>query len=107
VVAVVGTRPVRCPVGTLEQLRESFPDGWAPAAVDVALERLRSGTRERWIYSLDPDEPSRCEVAEEGRTEIGVGPDGRVLWYVAITGKTFLVLPEEYAPSGLPAPAGT
>jgi hypothetical protein len=37
-------------------------------------------------------------------TEIGVGADGRLVWYVAVTGKTMLTLPDDLSPAG---PEGT
>jgi hypothetical protein len=87
----------RCPVNGLAHLRTRFADEWPVAAVDVALQRLSRETAERWVYPVDARRPADC-AGGEGNTEIGIGRDGRVLWYVTITGKTGLRLPDDYTP---------
>lgn len=99
VTEMIGATPVRCPAGDLTHLQRSFPDGWAQAAVDVALEQLAQGSNERWVYAVDRRRTASC-TPSNGVTEVGVDDQGRVLWYVAITGKTMLRLPEELTPSG-------
>ena len=91
--------PVRCPHGSTEQLRRSFPEDWSARAVETALSRMDFGTRERWLYGINPRRPIGCDATEE-HTEIGVGVDGRVLWTIDITGQTPIRLPETYTPSG-------
>lgn len=86
-----------CPAGSLEHLRGAFPEGWPPPAVEAALERMAAETAARWVYPLDEREPGRCGGGD-GQTEIGLDDERRVLWYVAITGKTGLRLPGEYLP---------
>jgi hypothetical protein len=89
--------PTECPIGTLDHLRGSFPEGWPPPAAEAALERLTAETTARWVYSLDAGDAGECGGAD-GQTEIGLDADSQVLWYVAITGKTGLRLPGEYTP---------
>lgn len=88
--------PLECRPDSLEHLRGSFREGWSPRAAEAALQRLESETDARWIYPLDTREVGRCDGAER-QTEIGLDAEGRVLWYVTITGKTGLRLPAEYA----------
>lgn len=85
--------PTDCPVDSLEHLRGSFPEGWAPRTADAALQRMESETASRWVYPVDRRETGRCGGAD-GQTEIGFDASRQVLWYVAITGKTALRLPE-------------
>ena len=98
VAGVLGA-PTRCPHRATEQIRRSFPEDWSARAVETALSRMQFGTRERWLYGINPRRPIGCDAAE-GHTEVGIGVDGRVLWTVDITGKTPIRLPEDYSPSG-------
>ena len=50
------------------------------------------------IWVVSPSERKRREVVS--RLEIGVGTDGRLVWYVAVTGKTTLILPNDLSPAG-------
>jgi hypothetical protein len=100
VTAAVGLEPRSCPTGTLDHLRGSFTEDWSPAAVDVALERLVSLTRERWVYPLRANNETSCDGAEP-QTEIGVGLDGSIVWSVAVAGRTTLRLPLGMTPAGV------
>ena len=91
--------PVRCPPRATEQIRTSFPEDWPPRLVETALSRMDFGTRERWVYPINPRKSIGCD-STDAHTEIGVGVDGRVLWTVDITGRTPIRLPEDYTPSG-------
>jgi hypothetical protein len=100
---LVGIQPTVCPPGSLEHLRASFPEGWPAGSIDVALEQLSAGTTERWVYPVGRAAVAPC-VGDEARTEIGVTPDGRVLWSVAVIGRTPLQMPAELAPAGVEVP---
>lgn len=89
--------PTDCPVGSLDHLRPSFPEGWPQPAVEGALERMTAETTARWVYPLDDRDAGRCG-GEDGQTEVGLDAERQVLWYIAITGKTGLRLPGEYTP---------
>jgi hypothetical protein len=91
--------PVRCPPRATQQVRTSFPEDWPPRAVETAVSRMDFGTRERWLYPVNPRTRIGCDTTE-AHTEIGIGVDGRVLWTVDITGRTPIRLPEDYTPSG-------
>ncbi len=102
VAATLGEAPARCAGRELSHLRESFPPGWPSSSVEEALQTLAARTGERWVYPLSLRRPAGCEP-RAGQTEIGVSPEGNVLWYVAVTGKTPLRLPEDISPA---RPAG-
>lgn len=96
---VIGVGPTRCPAGPLDHLQESFSEGWPPASIDVALEELEAQTSERWVY------PVEGATAECGgvttRTEVGVAPDGTVLWIMPVLGRSVLRLPTTVTPAGI------
>ena len=96
--AALGLTPRRCPPGPLDHLRESFPEGWTPASVDVALEQLEEQTAERWVYPID-SEPAQC-AGPTTRTEVGVSTEGTILWSVAVLGGSVLRLPPTVSPAG-------
>jgi hypothetical protein len=98
VVALLGEPPARCPGSGLDHLKASFPPGWPEVAAVGALESLGARTAERWVYPLSLRRVAGCEPAD-GQTEIGIGADGTILWYIALAGKTPLRLPEEIAPA--------
>lgn len=98
VVAYLGEAPARCPIASLAHLRETFPPGWPAASVNRAVQALETRTRERWVYPLSSRSAAGCQP-RDGQTEIGVSAAGRVLWYVAVTGKTPLRLPDEISPA--------
>ncbi len=96
---LLGEPAVTCPAGaSLDHLRPSFPMGWAPAATEEALQRMEAETAQRLVYPVDEGGAGGCSMPG-GATEIGVGRDGRVLWYVANTGATRLELSPRYAPA--------
>ena len=105
VTELLGVSPTACRAGPLDHLRESFPEGWTPASIDVALEQLAVETAERWVY------PIEGAVAECGgvtsRTEVGVTQEGTVLWTVAVLGRSALELPPTLTPAGVEAEAAT
>lgn len=98
VVALLGEAPARCPGAELAHLGASFPPGWPGSSSEAALQALGVRTHERWVYPLGPGRPAGCDP-REGQTEIGISPDGTILWYVAVTGKTPLRLPAEISPA--------
>lgn len=100
---LLGRGAVRCPVGSLQHLAGSFPAGWPASSIQSALQALTHRTKARWVYPLSSRHRPSCTPAD-GVTEIGVGPDGRLVWYVAVTGKTMLTLPDDLSPAG---PEGT
>lgn len=102
---LLGPEVTHCPVGSLQHLQSSFPTGWPGASIQAALPALAKRTRERWVYSLGKDQRADC-AAVDGVTEIGVGSDGRLVWYIAVTGKTTLILPEDLSPAGPEGSAG-
>lgn len=89
--------PHECPVASLQRLGTMLPTGWPTAAVRPAMERLTTETSAIWIYPVDEGDAGNCAGADD-QTEIGFDADQRVLWYVAVTGKTALVLPPDYEP---------
>ena len=97
--AAVGAPGTSCEVGDLAHLRESFPDGWSPAAVDVALEQLATQTVERRVYSIGTGAVVCDQPAE--RTEVGVAQDGTILWMIPVLGRTALELPPSVTPAGV------
>lgn len=96
---LLGSAPLRCPVGSLDHLEGSFPPGWPGASSRSALQALQARTRERWIYPMGNRKPADC-MPVDGSTELGVSADGHLVWYVAITGKTTLTLPDDLSPAG-------
>jgi len=96
---VLGLEPLRCPAGDLGHLRSSFPEGWPPAAVDVALEELRRATAERRVYGAD-GAAALC-APTPGQTEIGVDEDDVIVWTVPVLGRSALRLPPGLSPSGV------
>lgn len=87
-VELIGT-PRDCPPTQLDHLRASFPDATPPAQIEESLDRMARETRRRWVYPLDLRKPARCSGAE-GQTEVGVDAEERIVWYVAVTGKSTL-----------------
>jgi hypothetical protein len=98
VAGVLGPPAARCPGRNLSHLDESFPPGWPAPSIETTLQALGEETGERWIYPLDDDDPADCSPAD-GQTELGLDAEGRLLWYVAITGESPLELPERFAPA--------
>ena len=98
VAQILGSPPARCPAGGLDHLRERFPTGTPPAAVEQALARLQDETAERWVYPLERGERAGC-TPRRGSTEIGFDREGHVLWYVPVTGRVALEVPPEYLPA--------
>ena len=104
-VQLLGEPAARCPAGDLAQLRGAFPPGWPGASVESALGTLAAATAERWVYPIGRGS-SDCAPLD-GRTEVGVDAERRVLWYVTVTGKTPVQLPPEVSPAspgGSPLP---
>lgn len=99
VTAVLGIEPAVCPARPLDHLRGSFPEGWAPAAVDVALEQLAAETTQRWVYPMREGGEAPC-TGDDARTEVGVAADSTILWVIPVVGRTTLELPPTYSPSG-------
>lgn len=100
VVQVMGEPPVTCPVGTLAHLRDRFPVGTPAVAAEQVVARLQRETAERWVYPLKRGggAPAGCTPGE-GSTEVGLDRNRRVLWYVPVTGRRPLEVPEAYYPS--------
>ena len=94
---ILGSPSVTCPPQALGHLDRSFPAGWPAGAVDWMREQMAAETRERWIYIRSETPALHCEVPA-GATEIGIGGDGRVLWYVPAYGRSSLVLPADWDP---------
>lgn len=97
---LLGPPSARCPTSSLAHFARNFPPGWSDSAVGTTLHELERETADRWVYSLDPSEPAGCDPAE-GRTEIGLDATGRILWHVAITGESVIVLPERFTPAAV------
>ena len=91
---ILGVVPTSCPADDLSHLEASFPEGWPAASVSVALERLAAETAERWIFPLDADDEAEvlCSAVEP-RTEVGIGPEGTVIWSIVVLGSTPIDLP--------------
>jgi hypothetical protein len=96
---LLGSAGTQCPVGTLAHLEKSFPTGWPGASTQTAIQALARRTAQRWVYPLSSRHHAGCTPAD-GVTELGVGSDGRIVWYVAITGKTSVTLPNDLTPAG-------
>ena len=91
--------PVRCGAPSAELVRGGLPRDWPPPAVGSTIDRLEQETTQRWVYPINPRRRIPCETDEE-HTEVGIDRDGRVLWFIAVTGRTGIALPESYSPSG-------
>lgn len=102
VTELMGAPGARCPGSSVAHLARSFPPGWPASATEAALQEMGEETRERWVYPISLRRTASC-APRDGQTEIGVGRDGRVLWYVVVVGKTPLQLPDTYSPA---APEG-
>lgn len=90
-----------CPVGGLEHLQERFPTGTPPATAEQALARMQQETAERWIYPLETEAGAKAGCTpRQGDTEIGLDRNGRVLWYVPVTGRRPVVAPDRILPAG-------
>ncbi|HLL46385.1 MAG TPA: hypothetical protein VK399_06740 [Longimicrobiaceae bacterium] len=98
--ALLGTPGATCTTGGLEHLGRRFPTGTPPAMVGEVTDRLQRETAQRWVYPLDEDGRAGC-VPPDGATEVGLDRQGRVLWYVPVTGRVALVVPEGYLPSAV------
>ena len=96
---LLGHGALRCPVGSLEHLEKSFPPGWPGASTRTALDAIARRTKERWVYPLNTRRRIGC-TPTNGVTELGVGADGRLVWFVAITGKSTITLPDDLSPAG-------
>lgn len=81
-----------CATGSLEHLRRHLPEDTPPALVEGTLEDLRRRTARRWVYP-PAGKPATCTAGSDA-TEIGLDREGRVLWYVPVTGETPVELPE-------------
>lgn len=92
-------QPVRCEPGDMENFRAGFPADWPRPVTELAMADIGAKTAERWVYAINLRDRLPCDSDEE-HTEIGIGADGRVLWHIAVTGKTVVELPEAYTPSG-------
>jgi hypothetical protein len=97
VVERLGEPPHVCRTGSLAHLEGQFPGGWPAAAQARTIETLRQQTAERWVYPLRAEHTNPC-AAPHNATEIGVGQDRRVLWWVPLAGRKPLRLPEDFAP---------
>ena len=98
VASVLGPPAARCAGDDLAHLSGSFPPGWPTPSVETTLQALGEETGERWIYPLDDDDPAGCAPVD-GQTELGLDAEGRLLWYVTITGESPLELPARFAPA--------
>jgi hypothetical protein len=74
VTAALGSRPTRCPAGSLDHLAGALP-ALSVERQDSALARLHRATRERWLYPGDKG----CG-GSPGGSEVGIDSAGRVLW---------------------------
>jgi hypothetical protein len=91
VVGVMGAPTARCGGSPVDHLRDAFPSGTPRTTVDDEIVGMRRQTARRWIYASEPR--PRC-VPAAGDTEVGWDRTGHVLWYVAATGRTPLVMPD-------------
>ena len=91
--------PVRCGPAPLERFREGFPSDWPRPVTELAAADLSARTAQRWIYAVNPRDRIACD-SRDAHTEVGIGADGRVLWHIAITGRTPIETPAAYTPSG-------
>lgn len=97
VVGLLGP-PVRCPRAT-EAIRDGVPKDWPPPVVESTTQSLSEATAQRWIYAINLKTRPPCGT-RRGHTEIGVDSAGRMLWYISVTGRTPIRVPDEYTPSG-------
>ena len=96
--SLLGRPGATCATGGLEHLGRRFPTGTPPAAVEELVDRLQRETAQRWVYPLDEEERVGC-VPPDGATEVGIDRRGKVLWYVPVTARVAIVVPEGYLPS--------
>lgn len=89
--------PHRCPVGRLEHLAAHLPDATPPAEAARVVEQLRARTAVRWVFPLRRSRAVRCD-APRGQTEVGLDRAGRVLWWIAVTGRSRLRAPTDLSP---------
>ena len=99
VVELLAAEPLRCPGTDLGHLRESFPEGWSSAAVDLAIERLGQVTAERWVFSTDGAPVAMC-TSTDRVTEVGIDSGGAVVWLVPVLGRSFVRVPPWLQPGG-------
>ncbi|HET6228705.1 MAG TPA: hypothetical protein VFE05_01425 [Longimicrobiaceae bacterium] len=92
VAAALGRPGRACPTGSLDDLAEQFPGGTPPAQAESTLDRLRPQTARRWVYA--PGSGAASCAPQKGATQFGLDPQGRVVWYVAVTGRTPVVFPD-------------
>ncbi len=52
---------------------------------DLGRLSLNQATTQRWVYPNNHPKRQPCNT-RQGLSEIGVGADGRVLWYITVTG---------------------
>lgn len=97
-VRLFGEPGARCATGSLEHLRDRFPIGTPRPAVEQSLTRMQAETVQRWVFPLKKGSRAGC-VPARGGTEVGVDRSGRVRWFVPVTGRIPLVLPDDYQPA--------
>jgi hypothetical protein len=97
VASALGPPPGSCGRGSLEHLRDHFPTDLPGATVESTMDRLNRETARRWVYPRRGRDGG-CG-AGRGATEIGLDREGRVLWYVPLTGTSPLVLPDTWGVS--------
>jgi hypothetical protein len=97
IVERLGEPPFACSTGQLTHLEGQFPSGWPAAARAGAIERLRVETAERWVYPMREAHVNPCALPRNA-SEFGIGHDGRVRWFVPLTERHPIRLPETYAP---------
>ncbi|MBV9773904.1 MAG: hypothetical protein JO040_08135 [Gemmatimonadetes bacterium] len=97
VAQLFGPPGARCPGASLDHLRDRFPIGTPGPAMQQALDRMQSETAQRWVFPLGGG-PAGC-VPGQGSTEVGVDRSGHVRWFVPVTGRIPLVLPNDYQPA--------
>jgi hypothetical protein len=97
VTQLLGTPADSCPAGSLDHLRARFPPGTPPAVVEQVISRLQRETGSRWVYPLKAGGRAGCVPASRS-TEVGLDRRRRVLWYVPVTGRVPVVVPDGYLP---------
>jgi hypothetical protein len=90
--------PVRCSAAQVARMRAGFPTDWPAPAVESVSARLAGATAQRWVYPINLRKRIGCGAAD-GHTEVGIGKNGRVLWFIPVTGRTPIQMPDEYMPS--------
>ncbi|HEX2095283.1 MAG TPA: hypothetical protein VHG28_23000 [Longimicrobiaceae bacterium] len=98
ITALLGRPGATCRGGPLDHLRDRFPTGTPPAAMEQALARMEKETAERWVFPLRSEGRAGC-VPGRGATEVGLDRRRRVLWYVPVTGRVPVVVAEGYLPA--------